>query len=153
MRFSRQSVLVSGSGYGVGAKYGRRFIAKARLSTTPPWTARSPGSNVRRQLVSSPRTVLWGGTIFDGSGAEPRQADLAIRNGVIEAVGVIEVQAGDTTIDAHGRYLLPGFIDADSHADAVGIDDVFVGGQQVLAHGRLTGVLSGRGLHRSALVR
>jgi N-acyl-D-amino-acid deacylase len=37
--------------------------------------------------------------------------------------------------------------------DAVGIDDVFVGAQQVLAHGRLTGVLSGRGFSRSALVR
>jgi N-acyl-D-amino-acid deacylase len=37
--------------------------------------------------------------------------------------------------------------------DAVGIDDVFVGGQQVLAQGRLTGVLSGSGLRRSAPVR
>jgi N-acyl-D-amino-acid deacylase len=37
--------------------------------------------------------------------------------------------------------------------DAVGIDDVFVGGQQVLANGNLTGVLSGRGLRRSAPVR
>jgi N-acyl-D-amino-acid deacylase len=38
-------------------------------------------------------------------------------------------------------------------ADAVGIDDVFVAGQQVLADGRLTGVLSGRGLRRAAPVK
>jgi N-acyl-D-amino-acid deacylase len=33
--------------------------------------------------------------------------------------------------------------------DSVGIDDVFVGGQQVLAGGQLTGITSGRGLRRS----
>jgi N-acyl-D-amino-acid deacylase len=37
--------------------------------------------------------------------------------------------------------------------DAVGVDDVFVGGRQVLADGRLTGVTSGRGLRRSAPVK
>jgi len=37
--------------------------------------------------------------------------------------------------------------------DAIGIDDVFVAGQQVLAGGQLTGVHSGRGLRRSAPVK
>ncbi|MBK5239007.1 MAG: amidohydrolase family protein [Actinomycetales bacterium] len=37
-------------------------------------------------------------------------------------------------------------------AEAVGIDDVFVGGRQVLAAGRLTGVNSGRGLRRGVPV-
>ncbi len=68
--------------------------------------------------MSSPRTVLRGGTVFDGSGGSPRQADLAIRDGVIEVVGVVDAEPGDNTVDADGRYLLPGFIDAHSHADA-----------------------------------
>jgi N-acyl-D-amino-acid deacylase len=37
--------------------------------------------------------------------------------------------------------------------DAIGIDDVFVGGQSVLAGGQLTGATSGRGLRRSAPVK
>jgi len=38
-------------------------------------------------------------------------------------------------------------------ADAIGIDDVFVGGQPVLAGGQLTGATSGRGLRRTAQVK
>jgi N-acyl-D-amino-acid deacylase len=64
------------------------------------------------------RTVLRGGTIVDGAGSEPRRADLAIRGNVIEAVGSIVAEPSDTVIDVSGRYLLPGFIDAHSHADA-----------------------------------
>jgi N-acyl-D-amino-acid deacylase len=68
--------------------------------------------------AGTPRTVLRGGTVIDGAGSAPRIADLAIRGGRIEAVGRIETEPGDTIIDATGRYLLPGFIDAHSHADA-----------------------------------
>ncbi|MDQ1579260.1 MAG: N-acyl-D-amino-acid deacylase [Microbacteriaceae bacterium] len=64
------------------------------------------------------RTVLRGGTIVDGAGSEPRVADLAIRGNTIEAVGTIVAEPTDTVIDVSGRYLLPGFIDAHSHADA-----------------------------------
>lgn len=68
--------------------------------------------------MSSQRTVIRGGTVIDGSGGSPRQADLAIRGDMIESVGHVEIQAGDRIVDAQGRYLMPGFIDAHSHADA-----------------------------------
>jgi len=64
------------------------------------------------------RTILRGGTVVDGSGGALREADLAMRGGIIEAVGSIEAEARDRIIDVTGRYLLPGFIDAHSHADA-----------------------------------
>jgi N-acyl-D-amino-acid deacylase len=41
-----------------------------------------------------------------------------MRNSIIESVGLVEAQAGDTTVDARSHYLLPGFIDAHNHADA-----------------------------------
>ena len=64
------------------------------------------------------RTILRGGTIVDGAGSEPREADLAMRGSIIEAVGTIVAEPEDTVVDVTGRYLLPGFIDAHSHADA-----------------------------------
>jgi N-acyl-D-amino-acid deacylase len=74
------------------------------------------------------RTILRGGTVVDGSGGVPRQADLVMRGGFIEAVGSIEAEVGDRIIDVTGRYLLPGFIDAHSHADsAVFSTDVQLG--------------------------
>jgi N-acyl-D-amino-acid deacylase len=63
--------------------------------------------------------VIRGGTVVDGSGGAPRVADVAIRGRVVEAVGVVPAEPGDTEIDARGRHLLPGFIDAHSHADGV----------------------------------
>ena len=68
--------------------------------------------------MADPRTVLRGGTVVDGSGGAPRLADLAIRGSRIEAVGRIPAEPGDAVLDVAGRYLLPGFIDAHTHADA-----------------------------------
>lgn len=71
--------------------------------------------------MSAPRTVLLrGGSVADGSGAEPAVADVYIEGSVIRAVGQ---QAGpglkvDETIDCSGRVILPGFVDTHSHADA-----------------------------------
>lgn len=68
--------------------------------------------------MSDARTILRGGTVFDGAGGAPRRADLSMLGGVIEAVGSVETRAGDTVVEVSGRYLLPGFIDAHGHADA-----------------------------------
>lgn len=68
--------------------------------------------------ASSRRTILRGGTVIDGAGSQPRVADLAMRGDRIEAVGTIAKEHNDEDIDVSGRYLLPGFIDAHSHAEA-----------------------------------
>lgn len=63
------------------------------------------------------RVVLRGGMLVDGTLPAPVRADLAMSSGVIEAVGDVPAQSGDVVIDASGRYLMPGFIDAHVHAD------------------------------------
>lgn len=60
--------------------------------------------------------VIRGATVFDGTGAAPFAADLAIRNDRIAALGKVEGGAG-IEIDARGRALTPGFIDVHSHDD------------------------------------
>jgi N-acyl-D-amino-acid deacylase len=68
--------------------------------------------------MRKPRTVLRGGTVFDGAGGLPRKADLSMVDGAIETIGSVESRPDDVVVDASGRYLLPGFIDSHSHADA-----------------------------------
>ncbi|MEM1404626.1 MAG: amidohydrolase family protein [Pseudomonadota bacterium] len=59
---------------------------------------------------------ITGGLVFDGEGSEPREADVAIRNGVIVAVGDCPEEARET-ICAAGHIVTPGFIDLHTHYD------------------------------------
>ncbi|WP_436771282.1 N-acyl-D-amino-acid deacylase family protein [Yinghuangia sp. YIM S09857] len=64
--------------------------------------------------------VLRGATVVDGTGADPRPADVRIADGVIAAVGEPGSLAGDgaTEVDLTGLVLAPGFIDIHTHFDA-----------------------------------
>jgi N-acyl-D-amino-acid deacylase len=57
-------------------------------------------------------------TLYDGSGADPIQADLAVRAGRIRAVGPALPKDAKQVIDAHGLALMPGIIDSHTHYDA-----------------------------------
>jgi N-acyl-D-amino-acid deacylase len=61
--------------------------------------------------------VIRNGTIIDGSGNPRFEADIAIRNGLIVAIGAIAGTATDE-IDAKGMFIAPGFINIHSHASA-----------------------------------
>ncbi|HPK01214.1 MAG TPA: amidohydrolase family protein [Candidatus Sumerlaeota bacterium] len=64
------------------------------------------------------RILIRRGTILDGTGAAPRDADLLLENGVIAAIGALDgVGEVAETIDAAGSYVAPGFIDIHSHSD------------------------------------
>ena len=54
--------------------------------------------------------LIKGGTVYDGSGAEGRTADLAIRGDRIVGVGDLPQASAKNTIDAHGLAVAPGFI-------------------------------------------
>src|SRR3990167_1441978 len=60
--------------------------------------------------------VVRNGTVLDGTGAEPREADVAIKDGRIAAVGKI-AGAGREEIDAKGLAVTPGFVDIHTHYD------------------------------------
>jgi len=60
--------------------------------------------------------VIRGGTVVDGTGAQPYLADVAVRGGRIAAVGA-EVGEGRQTIDAKGLLVTPGFVDIHTHFD------------------------------------
>ena len=60
--------------------------------------------------------IIRGGLVADGTGAEPKLADVAVANGVIQAVGSISGTATEE-IDASGLLVTPGFIDLHTHYD------------------------------------
>ena len=60
--------------------------------------------------------VIRNALLVDGTGAPARQADIAIQDGVISAVGTVTAK-GKTEIDAKGDLVTPGWVDIHTHYD------------------------------------
>jgi N-acyl-D-aspartate/D-glutamate deacylase len=60
--------------------------------------------------------VIRNGTVIDGTGADPFEADVALTDGRIAAVGKI-AERGREEIGARGLLMTPGFIDPHTHYD------------------------------------
>jgi N-acyl-D-aspartate/D-glutamate deacylase len=60
--------------------------------------------------------VIRDGLVFDGSGGEPFEADVAISDGKIVVVGQVDGR-GAEEISAKGRIVTPGFVDIHTHYD------------------------------------
>jgi N-acyl-D-amino-acid deacylase len=63
-----------------------------------------------------PDVIIRGGTVFDGSGASGRVADIAVADGLIREIG--PNLRGELELDASGCAVVPGFIDIHTHYDA-----------------------------------
>lgn len=61
--------------------------------------------------------VIRGALIHDGTGAPPALGELAVKGGVIAAIGA-DLGPARETIDARGLVLMPGIIDVHTHFDA-----------------------------------
>src|SRR5690349_19885425 len=61
--------------------------------------------------------VIRGATVIDGLGRDARQADVAVKDGRIAAIGEV-TERGEETVDAGGLVLAPGIVDLHTHFDA-----------------------------------
>lgn len=68
------------------------------------------------ETSSSYDLILRGGRVLDGTGAPPVEADVAIADGQIAAVGDLTGATAAQNLDVTGLYVAPGFIDSHSHA-------------------------------------
>ena len=60
--------------------------------------------------------IIKNGSIYDGKGSKPYQADIAISNEKIVEIGDIKGE-GKKVIDAEGKIVTPGFVDIHTHYD------------------------------------
>jgi N-acyl-D-aspartate/D-glutamate deacylase len=68
-------------------------------------------------MPDSPTLVIRGGTVVDGTGGAPFEADVAVVGERIVQVGQVAGR-GAEEIDARGKLVIPGFVDVHTHYDA-----------------------------------
>ena len=87
--------------------------------------------------------LIKNGTIVDGTGNNPFEADIAIQDGEIKEIGSIESNAKEI-IDAKGMTVSPGFVDIHTHLDAqIGWDPEMT---PICWHGVTTALIGNCGL-------
>jgi N-acyl-D-amino-acid deacylase len=67
--------------------------------------------------------ILRGGLVVDGTGAPGRDADVAIADGKIIAIGELLERDGANVLDVTGLVVAPGFIDIHTHSDVSAVRD------------------------------
>jgi N-acyl-D-aspartate/D-glutamate deacylase len=87
--------------------------------------------------------VIRGGTVVDGTGSAPREADVGLIGNKIAAVGQIS-GAGTEEIDAKGKLVTPGFVDIHTHYDAQAVWDTHMAPSSW--HGVTTAVMGNCGV-------
>ncbi len=68
-------------------------------------------------MTDTPDLVIRGGTLYDGTGGAPIDADIAVSGGRISAIGP-DLPKGAEEVEAKGRIVTPGFVDVHTHYDA-----------------------------------
>ena len=71
----------------------------------------------RQPAASEPLALVNANVVNVRDGRVLSNAVVVIRNGRIESVGAGAAPAGVRTLDLRGKYVLPGLVDAHTHAD------------------------------------
>ncbi len=95
----------------------RQFIKKAAQGIAAAGIFSSGPSILIGQERHAYDLLIANGMLYDGSGREPRQADVGIRGDRIVATGRLDHGNSAEIIDAQGRAVCPGFIDVHTHTD------------------------------------
>ncbi len=110
---------------------------KPKRPDLDPKVDANPFPSTYKAFPSTP-TAIVGASIFTGAGEKIDNGTVLMKDGKIEAVGAnIAVPAGYTVIDAKGKWVTPGIIDAHSHLGVYpqpGVDAVSDGNEATNAN-------------------
>jgi N-acyl-D-aspartate/D-glutamate deacylase len=82
-------------------------------------------------------TLIRGALVFDGTGGEPQQLDIALKSGRIVAKGSeLPLSQAAQVIEGEGQWLMPGLLDIHTHLDLE--VDLDPGLPEVVRHGTTT---------------
>jgi len=93
-----------------------RLLARVAVSLTGALLA---GPAIEAPQAARYDLVIGGGTVIDGTGRGGAFSDVGVKDGRIAAIGRIARSQAAQWIDASGLVVSPGFIDVDTHADAL----------------------------------
>src|SRR5262245_18926327 len=68
-------------------------------------------------MADSVDVLITGGTVYDGTGAAGRRADVAVRGDRIVEMGDLPDAQAPRVVDATGLAVTPGFINTHTHSD------------------------------------
>src|SRR5262249_41224841 len=88
------------------------------VDTNAGWKIAMTSAFAATPRVPPPPRVILGGTVRDGPGRAIPAAAVLVRGGLIEGVGPrrqVRIPAGVDTLDARGKFVLPGLIDTHVH--------------------------------------
>lgn len=143
MRFQTVFLLLLSVGWLATGSLGAQESDGASAATPGPSDAASGDPAAwNTRLPEQPAAVLVQGATIWTSAADGvlENADLLIENGVIKRVGKgLSAPAGAAVIDAAGKHVTPGLIDAHSHAAVVGA--VNEGSNNVTAEVRIANLI------------
>ena len=91
------------------------------------------------------RILIQNGTLYDGLGGQPYQADLLVQDDRIAQIAPGITEPADQVIDATGKAVTPGFVDIHRHHDAKPLNDPHFG-EVELAQGITTAVAGNCGI-------
>jgi len=94
------------------------------VNTREGWKIAMTSAFAAEPGVPPPPRAIVGGTVWDGTGRPAfKNGVVLVRDGKIEAVGTrrqVRLPAGIDTIDARGKFVLPGLIDTHVHFSQTG---------------------------------
>src|SRR6266446_5943193 len=85
-------------------------VIRAILALTSVAIAAEQKSKVFAEEPRDFDVIIKGGTVYDGTGAEPKHADVAIRKDRIAGIGDFKTAKAKTVVGAKGLAVAPGFI-------------------------------------------
>src|SRR5437762_10527804 len=97
------------------------FFGLAALQMMTPLFAAQPLTPSQNLVPFD--VIIKGGTVYDGTGTEPKRVDLAIRGDRIAGIGDFKTAKTKTLVDANGLAVAPGFINMLSWSNESLIED------------------------------